>query len=222
MADKMKGSKNFNNSINNSLSQTELDLLATLLEPEDNSYPWNPCDEDTTAYFNQLEEQFVMQDLLDEELSTRCEGFHNQLDALWSKCDTSEQSNCNTNTTIAVKLQKNLQKQFSNSMPSSWISLIAQKAAEIFNDKHSITEQLIECVQAVLPSLEVDDIMVLARPFAYATRSGEPKKIESTLAKFDRDDNREWAALSEIEQAKAGLAVAYHALNQLDSSQTEE
>ncbi len=220
MADKMKGSNNFNNS----LSQTELDLLATLLDPVDNTYPWNPCEEDTEAYFNQLEEQFAIQDLLDEELSTRCEGFHNQLDALWSKCDTSEQSNCNTNTTVAVKLQKNLQKQFSNSMPSSWIGLIAQKAAEIMNQKNqkqSITEQLIECVQAVLPSLEVDDIMVLARPIAYATRSGEPKKVESTLANLDRDDNREWAALSEIEQAKAGLAVAYHALNQLDT-QTEE
>ena len=217
MADKMKGSNNFNNS----LSQIELDLLATLLEPEDNSYPWNPCEEDTTAYFNQLEEQFVMQDLLDEELTTRCEGFHNQLDALWSKCDTSAQYNCNTNSTVAVKLSYSLQKQFSNSMPSAWISLIAQKAAEIFNDKQSMTQQLIECVQAVLPSLEVDDIMVLARPIAYATRSGEPKKVESTLANFDGDDRREWDALSEIEQAKAGLAVAYHALNQLDS-QTED
>ncbi|WP_414618837.1 hypothetical protein [Calothrix sp. CCY 0018] len=221
MADKMKGSNNINNSINNSLSQTELDLLAILLEPEDNSYPWNPCEDDTTAYFDRLEEQFVMQELLDEELSTRCEGFHNQLDALWSKCDTSTQYNCNTNSPLAVKLQKNLQKQFSNSIPSSWISSIAQKAAEIFNDKQSITEQLIECVQAVLPSLEVDDIMVLARPIAYATRSGEPSKVESTLANFDRDDEREWAALSEIEQAKAGLAVAYHALNQLET-QTEE
>lgn len=220
MADNMKGSNNFNNSINNSLSQTELDLLATLLDPVDNSYPWNPGEEDTEAYFNQIEEQFVMQDLLDEELNTRCEGFHNQLDALWSKCDTSAQYNCNTNSTVAVKLQKSLQKQFSNSMPSAWISLIAQKAAEIFNDKQSMTQQLIECVQAVLPSLEVDDIMVLARPYAYATRSGV-KKVESTVAEFDRDDNCEWAALSEIEQAKAGLAVAYHALNQLDS-QTEE
>ncbi|MGB6295272.1 MAG: hypothetical protein WBF90_03695 [Rivularia sp. (in: cyanobacteria)] len=220
MADNMKGSNNFNNSINNSLSQTELDLLATLLDPVDNCYPWNPG-EDTEAYFNQIEEQFVMQDLLDEELNTRCEGFHNQLDALWSKVDTSAQYNCNTNSTVAVKLQKSLQKQFSNSMPSAWISLIAQKAAEIFNDKQSMTQQLIECVQAVLPSLEVDDIMVLARPIAYATRSGEPKKVESTLVNFDRDDEREWAALSEIEQAKAGLAVAYHALNQLDS-QTQE
>lgn len=217
MADKMRGSNNFNNS----LSQTELDLLATLLDPVDNCYPWNPGEEDTTAYFNQIEEQFVMQDLLDEELTTRCEGFHNQLDALWSKCDTSAQYNCNTNSTVAVKLQKNLQKQFSNSMPSAWINLIAQKAAEIFNDKQSITQQLIECVQAVLPSLEVDDIMVLARPIAYATRSGEPKKVESTLANFDPDDNREWTALSEIEQAKAGLAVAYYALNQLDT-QTED
>ncbi|MDY6900782.1 MAG: hypothetical protein SWZ49_22285 [Cyanobacteriota bacterium] len=218
MTDKINKSTNFNNS----LSQSEMDLLANLLEPEDNSYPWNPYDEDTTAYFNQIEEQFVMQDLLDEELSTRCEGFHNQLDALWSKVDTSEQYNCNTNTTVAVKLQKSLQKQFSNSMPSNWINLIAQKAAEIFNQKQSMTEQLIECVQAVLPSLEVDDIMVLARPLAYATRSGESKRVESTLANFNQEEHQEWTALSEIEQAKLGLAVAYHALNQLDNSQAEK
>lgn len=218
MADKMKGSTNFNNS----LSRIELDLLATLLEPEDNTYPWNPCDEDTQAYFNQLEEQFPMQDLLDEELDTRSQGFHNQLDALWSKVETSSHYNCNTNSVVAVKLQKTLEKQFRNSIPKNWINLIAQKAAEIFNAKESMTEQLIECVQAVLPSLEVDDIMVLARPLAYATRSGEPKRVESALANFNQDDNREWAALSEIEQAKLGLAVAYHALNQLDSLQAEE
>lgn len=218
MTDKINKSTNFNNS----LSKSEMDLLATLLEPEDNSYPWNPYDEDAAAYFNQVEEHFVMQDLLDEELGKRCEVFHNQLDALWKTVDTSEQYNCNTNTTVTVKLQKSLQQKFSNSMPSNWINLIAQKAAEIFNEKQSMTEQLIKCVQAVLPSLEADDIMVLARPLAYATRSAEPNKVESTLANFNQDKNCEWTALSEIEQAKVGLAVAYHALNQLDNSQPEE
>ncbi|MBE9212748.1 hypothetical protein IQ247_08590 [Plectonema cf. radiosum LEGE 06105] len=218
MTDKMKDSTNSRNSV----SQIEVDLLATLLEPEDNTYPWNLYEENTQAYFNQLEEQFPMQALLDEELDTRCEAFHNQLDALWSKVETSAHYNCNTNQAVAVKLQKNLQKEFCNSMPKDWINLIAQKAAEIFNAKQSITEQLIECVQAVLPSLEVDDIMVLARPLAYATRSGSHTKVESTLANYNQEDNREWAALSEIEQAKVGLAIAYHALNQLNSFQAEE
>ncbi|MEA5598083.1 hypothetical protein [Rivularia sp. UHCC 0363] len=216
MTDKIKGLTNHN------LSLIELDLLATLLEPEDNTYPWNPYEENTEAYFNQLEEQFPMQDLLDEELNTRCEGFHNQLDALWSKVESSAQFDCNTNTTIAVKLQKNLQKEFCNRIPSYWINLIAQKAAEIFNAKQPIAEQLIECVQSVFPSLEVDDIMVLARPLTYATRSGSRTKVESTLANYNQDQNSEWAALSEIEQAKIGLAIAYHALKQLDSFQTEE
>ena len=218
MADKIRGSKNFNNS----LSQVELDLLASLLEPEDNSYPWNPYEEDSLAYFDRLEEQFPIQDLLDDELQTRSQGFHNQLDALWSKVESQNYSNCNTNTTATVKLQKSLQKQFRNSMPKDWINLIAQKAAEIFNSQQSMTEQLIECVQAVLPSLEVDDIMVLARPLAYATRSGEPNKVESALKNFNQNKNCDWATLSEIEQAKVGLAVAYHALNQLDSFQAED
>jgi hypothetical protein len=218
MADKMKGSTN----LNNSLSQIELDLLSTLLEPEDNTYPWNLCDEETQTYFDRLEEQFPMQDLLEDELDTRCQSFHNQLDALWSKVETSSHYNCNTNTTVALKLQKSLQKEFRNSIPSYWIESIAQKAAEIFNSQQSITEQLIECVQAVLPSLEVDDIMVLARPLAYATRSSSRTKVESALANFNQDENCEWRALSEIEQAKIGLAIAYHALNQLDNFQTEE
>ncbi len=208
MADKMKGSSNFNNS----LSQIELDLLATLLEPEDNTYPWNPGDEDTQTYFNQIEEQFLMQDLLDEELSTRCEGFHNKLDTLWSKVETSAYYNCNTESVSASKLQKNLQQQFCNSIPTDWIDSIAKKAAEIFQEKLSRTDQLIECVQALLPSLGADDITVLARPLAHATRSGD-----KTVKHADK-----WENLSEIEQAKAGLAVAYYALNQLDGSQTQE
>ncbi|MEB3219029.1 MAG: hypothetical protein VKN72_22715 [Nostocales cyanobacterium 94392] len=218
MADKMQGSTNSHNS----LSQIELDLLASLLEPEDNTYPWNPYEDNTQAYFNQIEEQFPMQGLLDEELNTRCTNFHNQLDALWSKVETSAHYNCNTNQSVAVKLQNNLQKEFCNRMPKDWINLIAQKAAEIFNAKQSITEQLIECVQAVLPSLEVDDIMVLARPLAYATRSNSPTKVESTLTNYNQEDNREWATLSEIEQAKVGLAIAYHALKQLNTFETED
>jgi len=136
MADKIKGSRNFDNS----LSRIELDLLASLLEPEDNTYPWNPWEEDTTAYFDDLEEQFQqlpMQDLLDEELQARSACFHNQLDALWSKVETSAQYNCNTNTTVAVKLQKSLQKQFRNTIPLDWIDLIAHKAAEIFLIRNS-------------------------------------------------------------------------------------
>ncbi|NJS16252.1 MAG: hypothetical protein HC787_03315, partial [Nostocaceae cyanobacterium CSU_2_110] len=43
MADKMKDSTNFHNS----LSQIEWDLLTTLLEPEDNTYPWNSYEDDT-------------------------------------------------------------------------------------------------------------------------------------------------------------------------------
>ena len=57
------------------LSQVELELLEVLLEPEDATYPWNPADEESEAYFHELEQQFVTQDLLDEELTTRLAKF---------------------------------------------------------------------------------------------------------------------------------------------------
>ncbi len=52
-------------------SQVELELLEALMQPEDGTYPWNPVDEESETYFIQLEEEFIIQDLLDEELNAR-------------------------------------------------------------------------------------------------------------------------------------------------------
>ena len=56
-------------------SQVELELLEALLESEDAAYPWNPADEECEIYFSELEQQFTMQDELDEELTTKSLAF---------------------------------------------------------------------------------------------------------------------------------------------------
>jgi hypothetical protein len=194
-------------------SQVELELLEVLLESEDVAYPWNPADEEAEAYFTEVERQFVMQDLLDEELHTRAESFYGKLDALWSELTLSYYECSAKNNAILNSLQETLHTSFAAKIPHGWLDAIAQKATEIFTSQQSMGEQLVECVQAVLPSWGADDLSVFARPYAYAMRSNESKNLEAIISNVESKD---WTSLSEIEQAKLSVAIAYYAIKQLE------
>jgi hypothetical protein len=199
-------------------SQFDLELLSALLEPEDGTYPWNPADEESEMYFRELEEQFA-QDLTDEELTSNSQTFYGKLDTLWSEISECSHYKCNTINATLGDLQKTLHSAFAASVPQSWLNAIAQKASEMLNTSLSIGDQLlVECVQTVLPSWETEDLLVLARPYAYAMRGLEPQNAESTISDIN---NREWTALSQIEQAKVSLAIAHYAFTQLDNLKSE-
>ncbi|MGJ5674236.1 MAG: hypothetical protein ACR9NN_11595 [Nostochopsis sp.] len=198
-------------------SQTELEFLEALLQPEDGTYPWNPGDEQSEEYFHHLEEHFVLQDVLEEELTTRSEDFYNQLEALWTSHAPSY--NNNTDSSIVTQLQETLQSRLSTGVPKQWLKAIAQKATDIFTTQRSVADQLVECVQTVLPCWESDDLLVLARPYAYAMRGNESQNTAETV--FNQVGEHEWTNLSEIEQARVSLAIAYYALQQLNSFQGE-
>jgi hypothetical protein len=196
-------------------SQFDLELLSALLEPEDATYPWNPADEESEMYFRELEEQFA-QDLTDEELTSNSQTFYGKLDTLWSEISECSHYKCNTNNLTLASLQKSLHSAFAASVPQSWLNAIAQKASEMLNTSLSIGDQLlVECVQTVLPNWETEDLLVLARRCAYDMRGLEAQNnVESTITDIK---NREWTALSQIEQAKVSLAIAHYALTQLDN-----
>jgi hypothetical protein len=200
------------NTINNwekfSPSPIDLELLEALLEPEEATYPWNSTTVESEEFFQDVEAQLAMDELLDSELSARSNSFYNQLDTLWNNY------NHTTNVGLITSLKENLQMAIASRIPQEWIERIVEKAADIFNSKQSMSEQLMLCAQTVLPSLGADDLLVLARPFAYAMRNAEPQSLESVLNKVGE---QEWKNLSEIEQAKVSLAVAYHTIRQLSN-----
>jgi len=209
------------NNINNSdtftslPSQVELDFLAALLEPLDASYPWNPADQESEAYFAELEQQSLSDDLWEaEELTKRSQDFYSQLDTLWPEdvIDSGSKSH------IGQILMANLQQAFASAVPQGWLNTIAQKAAEMFASQQPIGEQLVQCVQGVLPTWGADDLLVLARPYAYAMRSGEPQCPKAMIGRFG---DREWTNLSEVEQAKMSLAISYYALTELNNFHSE-
>ncbi|MEI6443712.1 MAG: hypothetical protein WCO29_11460 [Nostocales cyanobacterium ELA583] len=192
-------------------SNIDLEFLEALLEPEDATYPWNLANESSEAYFHDLELQFGLQDFPEAELIKIADNFYQNLDVIWDQVSVIEDSNISKNT--VNYLQEALQNAFSV-IPGSLLTAIAQKAAEVFLFEQSASEKLVECVQALLPSWETDDLLVLARPFAYAMRSSEPH----TLTSIRDVEHRDWANLSEIEQAKITLAIANYALQYLSNS----
>lgn len=196
-------------------SQVELELLAALLEPEDATYPWNPADDESDAYFYELEQQFPLAEVLEEELTSRSHTFFHQLDNLWLQVEQSPCYKYNTIISALSNLQENLQKAFAAKIPQNWLNAIAAKATAIVASQQTLGEQLIECVQAVLPTWEADDLSILARPYAYAMRS-EPQNIGCVVENVE-----DWTALSEIEQAKMSMAIAYYALQQLNQVESE-
>ncbi|MFN6518939.1 MAG: hypothetical protein RMY29_031220 [Nostoc sp. CreGUA01] len=213
MTNKINGSETFSSL----QSQVDLELLEALLEPDDASYPWNPADEESEAYFQELEQQFEIQDLIDEDLTKRSQDFYNHLDTLWSGISFDE-SHDNSQQSLVLSLQETLRTTFCTSVPQALLNAIATKAAEIFSRHQLRGEQLVECVQTVLPTWGEEDLLVLARPFAYAMRSNESHNAASTITSLN---NREWTTLSEIEQAKVSLAIAYYALTQLNKYQSQ-
>jgi hypothetical protein len=184
-------------------SNVDLQLLDALLGPEDAAYPWDVTSAESEAYFLDLEENFPMQDVLDEELQERSDAFYKNLDNLWVK-------HYNDDTNIVVRIQESLQQHFAGrGVPQNWLKSIAQKAVEVFESKQqAASEQLVLCVSSLLPTWGTEDLINLARPYAYATKS----KNEG------QTNNRQWTALSEIEQAKISLAIAHHALEELKKS----
>ncbi|MHC5598718.1 MAG: hypothetical protein ACYTXC_22730 [Nostoc sp.] len=214
MANKINGSDTFSSLP----SQLDLELLEALLEPEDGTYPWNPGDEESEAYFQELEQQFGMEDLQDEEVMRRSQDFYRHLDTLWSDITPTPDHNDNRQQAVVLNLQETLRNNFCAYVPQALLNTIATKAAEIFAARQLISEQLVECVQTVLPTWGTEDLLVLARPFAYAMRSSESQNAASALSNLQ---NSQWTALSEVEKAKVSLAIASYAFTQLNKSQCE-
>ncbi|WP_088241643.1 hypothetical protein [Calothrix rhizosoleniae] len=198
------------------------DLLEALLSPEDETYPWNPLDPESEEYLLKAESQFVLQDVIEEEFDSFSPNFYAGLDDLWAKFPTTEHYNHTTGDSIIAELQKTLQLNFAAQVPQDWLQKIAQAAGKMLDSQASIGEQLVQCVQSVLPTWQEDDLFVLARPLAYAMRSSDNNDANEATQVLEKIGDREWTTLSEIEQARLSIAIAHHALKNIQQSQETE
>jgi hypothetical protein len=146
-------------------------------------YPLDPTIADD--WFGELSVN-LLDELSDTEVLDRSERFFSSLGHLW-----------------ADDLATVLMRKFVT-VPQAMLKAIALKAETMSTASGELADQLIQCVQEALPTWAEDDLRVFARPLAYAMR-GEEEKSEPT--------SKDWAGLSEIEQAKLTLAIAKYAID---------
>lgn len=188
------------------LSQVQMELLQALCMDDQRIYPWNPMSLESEAYFAQMEASGLnFQDWSESEVSTRSQQLFAHLDRLWESVSL-----------VPVGVREALARQFANRVPVAVLEAIANKAQQVLSTPSSLADRLVECAQAAISELTVEDLQVLARPFAYAMRGSETDSVvEATLSKVRPVD---WIELSELEQARMSLAIAHYALEQLHNS----
>jgi hypothetical protein len=160
-------------------------------------YPWNPADPNAEAFFNELEQHPVFGELSDADFADRSESFFSHLDSLFA----------------APTLQSALSQKFAM-VPQALLNAIANHAQNMVNSSATLADQLVQCVQEALPQWAEDDLLVLARPLAYAMRGDETNAVDATV---NGVRSKDWEKMSETEQAKLTLAIARYALGQLDN-----
>jgi hypothetical protein len=195
-----------------SRSLIQLELLEALLASNDSTYPWNPTDPESEAYFVEQEQQFPLEDWSESEITARSDSFFSQIEQTWNEILPEVEYISVSNVTDSQYLQANLQQRFAAYIPQGWLQAIADRASQVLTNQKSMTDKLVQCVQELLPNWAEDDLLILARPFASSMRSADTTTVESVLGNASCS---QWAALSEIEQARASLAIARYALAQL-------
>lgn len=177
-----------------SQTQAEMELLTTIVQT-DVAYPWNPAQLESESYLADLDQEFALFDCFsDSDIAEKSQVLFAQLEQVW----------------LATALQKSLGEKFAR-VPQDFLARIAQSVQNATVKYQSLADQMVECVLDILPQWDEEDLQVLARPLAYAMREADSEGVELVMA-----TQKPWAQLSEIEQARVGLAVARYAISQLE------
>jgi hypothetical protein len=182
--------------------QLEKDLLSVLLQAEDAIYPWNPSDAATDRYFESLQQDFAWDDDVVEQVNASANIFFGQVDQLFANQAPAISPVESLRTTLASR--------FATAIPQAILATIAQKAQDVVNQNLSRADQLVQIVQEVMPHWSIDDLLVPARPFAYAMRSHTPHEAAQA------EVSGHWDELNDLERAKLGFLVALCAVSELE------
>jgi hypothetical protein len=186
-------------SFSNYPSEAEAELMDSLLASPTIDYPWNPADRDTDDYYTQSDLEFSFDDWSETEIVERSQSFFTQVQACWTDAPTPESE--------SVPLEA-LTAKFGARVPQQWLSKIATSVSTIATSNLEPVEQLVQSVQDLLSNWATDDLLVMARPYAYAMRcdtgANNPDNVVRAL---------DWDELSELERAKLTILIAQYAID---------
>jgi hypothetical protein len=177
----------------------EAELLEALLAGNPDNYPWNPADPEAVEYYVNSDSEFSFDDWSDEEIGERSQSFFTQIQSCWADAPTPIVEN-NPLTALTDK--------FGSRVPQQWLAQIAIKVTNTMTFNLEPAEQLVQSVQDLLSNWAMEDLLVMARPYAYAMRCdpgvNDPDRIVRPL---------NWLELSEVERAKLTILIAQYAID---------
>jgi hypothetical protein len=178
----------------------EAELMDCLLASSTVKYPWNPADPETADYYTESDRHFSLDDWSDDEIAQQSQAFFSQIQSCW---DTPSQD-------AIVSPLAALTDKFGARVPQQWLAQIAANVSSLATSNLEPVEQLVSSVRDLLSNWANEDLLVMARPYAYAMRCNpgvdNPDNIVRPL---------EWTELSELERAKLTILIARYAIDSL-------
>jgi hypothetical protein len=176
-------------------SEFQAELIDSLLAEPTVNYPWNPAEPDTADYYLEADRHFSLDDWSDVEIGQRSRLFLAKIQSCWENTPTPE---------LALSPLAALIEKFGTKVPQQWLSQIAANVTSLAANNLEPIEHLVQSVQDLLPNWATDDLLVMARPHAYAMRGS------STV---DHLKDVDWTELSELERAKLTILIAQSVIN---------
>jgi hypothetical protein len=187
------------------------ELLEALLLSEEEVYPWNPAEPEAETFFAELERGFLLDCFQEEEeVNIASQALFERLHKCWDKVSSEESSV----VSASDSLSKSLFERFGQRVPTAWLETISNIALEVVHSNLSAAQQMVQCIKPLLSNWHEEDLLVLARPVAYAMRGNlQPaqEEIPNVVPTVD------WNSLSQKEQISLSLVVAQAALTQLQN-----
>ena len=184
---------------NSSEVEAEAHLMDCLLASPTTNYPWNPTDPATADYYTESDSSFSLDDWSDAEIGQRSQSFFASIKSCWENAPSPELEM----SPLAV-----LTAKFGARVPQQWLAQIAANVSSLAASNLEPVEQLVQSVQDLLSNWAKEDLLVMARPYAYAMRC-DPG--------VDNPDNvvrpLDWSELSEVERAKLTILIAQYAID---------
>lgn len=175
--------------------QSEAELIDGLLAAVTIEYPWNPADPDTADYYAHTDSHFSLDEWSEAEIAARSQVFSAQLQSAWA--------------TTASPLAA-LTAKFGARVPQEWLAQIAANVSNTATSQLEPVDRLVGAVRDLLANWATDDLLVMARPYAYAMRCDSGADNPDNLVR-----PLDWTELSELERAKLTILIARCAIDAL-------
>lgn len=188
-------------------NQVDLDFVQQILAVSGEGYCWDPSQNigaDLDVDPNLGEEGLLDSATARETLNNKL--FFETLENAWNEADA------------ALALETELVQALGDRMPQPLLQTLLEKAQQAVHAGQTLGDQLVQCVQGLIPQLDADDLLVMARPYALAMRSSEASMSLETLRSSVRV--AQWTELSPIERARLSLEISHYVLTQLPHQAT--